>query len=179
MLCLGIGQNSWSWWSWCLSWSCWCLLRGVCCLVMSEVVTGGVQVAQRYHLISYTLVMSTMPWSSSRSPSSSHLSSVSSSSCAGYTQIPSYLSHPGHALAEISFTQTLNKYLCATKDMGHQAFERGCQYPNNTVMGKGSIEGQRYVARSRRSGLSNIFLPATSTLGCMHWYMYPGCPCTS
>ena len=85
-----------------------------------------------------------------------------------YTQIPSYLSHPGHALAEISFTQTLNKYLCATKDMGHQAFERGCQYPNNTVMEKGGIEGQRYVARSRRSGLSNIFLPATSTLGCMH-----------
>ena len=56
---------------------------------------------------------------------------------AGYTQIASYLSHPGHALAEISFTQTLNKYLCVTKDMGHQAFERGCQYPNNTVMEKG------------------------------------------
>ena len=86
---------------------------------MSEVVTGGVQVALRYHLISYTLVMRTMPWSSSSSPSSP--SSVSSSSYAGYTQIPSYLSHPGHALAEISFTQALNKYLCATKDMGHQA----------------------------------------------------------
>ena len=155
---------------------CWCLLRGVCCLVMSEVVTGGVQVALRYHLISYTLVMRTMLWSSpspsspspSPSPSPSSSSSESSSSCTGYTQITSYLSHPGHALAEISFTQALNKYLCATKDMGHQAFERGCQYPNNTVMEKGGIEGQRYVARSRRSGLSNIFLPATSTLGCMH-----------